>query len=129
MLRPSLLQRSRSVVQVFRFHTRFFSLREHQTQGILAQYGIPVSRARLATRPADVAGYIYEIGRRCTTESQVLPRGNGTGTFEDGTKGGAHFLSSSVLITQALELIDSYHDADARVMKVKQRPKIILENS
>ncbi|KAI4221665.1 MAG: hypothetical protein L6R36_006729 [Xanthoria steineri] len=95
MYRASLLHRFKSLIKTSRCQIRYLRIHEYQAQDLLAKYGLPVPRGRIATSPAEVANYLDEIGGRGVIKSQVLAGGRSSGTFSNGFNGGVHIASSS----------------------------------
>jgi succinyl-CoA synthetase beta subunit len=50
---------------------------EYQAKALLAQYGIPVPRGKVASTPAEARGIAAEIGGKVVIKAQVYAGGRG----------------------------------------------------
>jgi succinyl-CoA synthetase beta subunit len=69
-------------------------IHEYQAKAILAEFGVPVPRGRVATTPAEVAGIARELGGPVVVKAQIHAGGRGKG-------GGVKLAASSAEAEQA----------------------------
>ena len=60
-------------------------IHEYQAKAILARYGVPVQRGRVASRPEEAEAIARELGRPIAIKVQVYVGGRGkTGEIQSG---------------------------------------------
>src|SRR5438105_8236106 len=71
------------------------NIHEYQAKELLQKFGVPTTRGKVASTPAQAEQIARELGDvDLTIKAQIHAGGRGKGTFKNGFKGGVHVVKS-----------------------------------
>jgi succinyl-CoA synthetase beta subunit len=92
-------------------------IHEYQAKAILAEFGVPVPRGRVATTPSEAAGIARELGGTVVVKAQIHAGGRGKG---GGVKLAASFEEAERAAAQILGMLLKTHQTGPEGQRVRR---------